>query len=85
LEHKLAGINHLVNRIVSYPIPELEKEKKEIRVSQQTINDNSYQHVNMAKMVKDKLLKDKNNYISNMGEENVDNRKKWSSFSYIGK
>jgi hypothetical protein len=84
LEHKLAGINHLVNRIVSYPIPESEKEK-EIRVSQQIINANGYQHLNIAKMVKDKMLKDENNCIINIGEENVDNRKRWSSFSYIGK
>jgi hypothetical protein len=75
LEHKLAGINHLVNRIVSYPILELEKEK-EIQVSQQIINDNGYQHIDIAKLVKDKLVKDKNNCESNVGDKNVVNVKK---------
>jgi hypothetical protein len=36
-------------------------------------------------LVKDKLVKDKNNCESNVGDENVVNVKKWSSFSYIGK
>jgi hypothetical protein len=56
LEHKLAGINYLVNRIVEYPIPELEREK-EIRVSQQIANNNGYLHIDIAKLVRDKLKK----------------------------
>jgi hypothetical protein len=39
MEHKLAGINHLVNRVISYSIPASEKEK-EINISQQIINAN---------------------------------------------
>jgi hypothetical protein len=27
IEHKLAGINHLINRIITYPIPASRKEK----------------------------------------------------------
>jgi hypothetical protein len=76
-EHKLAGINYLVNRIAFYPIPDLEKEK-EIRVSQQIINDNGYQHIDIAKLVKDRLLKSKNCCERNEGDENKGNVKKWS-------
>jgi len=54
LEHKLAGINYLVNRIAVYPIPESEKEK-ETRISQQIANNNRYPHIDIAKLVKDKL------------------------------
>jgi hypothetical protein len=84
LEHKLAGIYYLVNRIAFYPIPAQEREIK-TRISQQIINDNGYQHINIAKLVKDRLLKSNNRREENVGEDNKNNVKKWSSFSYIGK
>jgi hypothetical protein len=83
-EHKLAGINYLVNRIAFYPIPVQEKEI-ETRISQQIINDNEYQHIDIAKLVKDRLLKSNSWCEGNVGEDNKNNIKKWSSFSYIGK
>jgi hypothetical protein len=84
LEHKLAGINYLVNRIAFYPIPVWEKEK-EIRISQQIINSNGYQHIDIAKLVKDRLLKSNSRCERNLGEDKKGIVKKWSSFSYIGK
>jgi hypothetical protein len=83
MEHKLAGINYLVNRIVTYPLPDKEKEL-EINISQQIINENGYGHMNIAKLVKDRRLK--NNIDLKMDVHNkIDNNKKWASFSYVGK
>jgi hypothetical protein len=82
-EHKLAGINYLVNRIVAYPIPESEKEN-EICISQQIANNNGYLHIDVAKLVKDKLK----NHNKRENKPEVDNEavtKKWSSLTYIGK
>jgi hypothetical protein len=60
IEHKLAGINHLVNRIISYPIP---VSQKEINISQRIINANGYQHLNITKMIKGRMLKHEINII----------------------
>jgi hypothetical protein len=84
LEHKLAGINYLVNRIAFYSIPAQEKET-ETRICQQIINDNGYQHIDIAKLIKDRLSKSNIRRKENVGEHNKNNIKKWSPFSYIGK
>jgi hypothetical protein len=78
------GINHLINRIITYPIPASRKEK-EICISQQIINANGYQHLNVAKMVKDKMSKNEINSVANIRKEYMVNNKKWMSFTYIGK
>jgi hypothetical protein len=41
--------------------------------------------IDIAKLVKDRLLKSNSRCESNVGEDNKGNVKKWSSFSYIGK
>jgi hypothetical protein len=82
-EHKLAGINYLVNRIAFYPIPVWEQEK-EIRISQQIVDNNGYQHIDIAKLVKDRL-KSNSRCERNLDVDNKSITKKWSSFSYIGK
>jgi hypothetical protein len=82
-ENKLAGINYLVNRIAFYPIPAYEKET-ETRICQLIINDNGYQHIDIAKLINDRLLKTNIRREDNVGESNKININKWSSFSYIG-
>jgi hypothetical protein len=53
-QHKLAGIHYLVNRIVEYPMPEVER-KKEIRICQQIVDDNGYRHIDIAHLVREKI------------------------------
>jgi hypothetical protein len=83
LQHKLAGINYLVNRIVEYPIPESEREK-EIRVSQQIANNNGYPHIDIAKLVRDKL-KNQNKCENKPETDTIAVTKKWSLLTCIGK
>jgi hypothetical protein len=83
LQHKMAGIYHLVNRIVEYPIPEVEREK-EIRVCQQIANNNGYRHIDIAKLVRDKL-KYQNKRVNKPESDTTSVNKRWSSITYIGK
>jgi hypothetical protein len=53
-QHKMTGIHYLVNRIVEYPILEVERER-EIRVCREIANVNGYRHIDIAKLVRDKL------------------------------
>jgi hypothetical protein len=81
--HKLARINYLVNRIVEYPISELEREK-EIRISQQIANNNGYIHIDVAKLVRDKLkYHNKREHKPEIDTKAV--TKEWSSLTYVGK
>jgi hypothetical protein len=82
IEHKLAGINYLVNRIALYPIPDQEKEL-ETQISQQIANENGYQYMDVAKLVKDRKLKNNIKCENKTDEHNKNNIKKWASFSYI--
>jgi hypothetical protein len=81
--HKLAGINYLVNKIVEYPISELEREK-EIRISQQIANNNGYPHIDIAKLARDKL-KTHNKREHKPAIDTKAVTKKWSSLTYVGK
>jgi hypothetical protein len=66
-------------RIALYPIPAEEKEL-EIQISQQTINDNGYHHMDVAKLVKDRRLKNNIGRENNVDEHNKSNIRKWASF-----
>jgi hypothetical protein len=79
----MAGIHYLINRIVEYPISEVEREK-EIRTCQHIANINGYRHIDIAKLVRQKLQnynKSVNKPDSNVTKANV----RWSSITYVGK
>jgi hypothetical protein len=81
-QHKMAGIYYLVNRIVEYPIPEVEREK-EILICQHIANINGYRHIDIAKLVKQKL---KNYKSVNKPERNATKANmRWSTITYVGK
>jgi len=50
-EHKFAGHNFLVNRIVTYPIPQSEVENK-TSISQHILNASGFNHVGIADKIK---------------------------------
>jgi hypothetical protein len=84
MEHKLAGINYLVNRIATYPIPKQEKDL-EIKISQQIINENGYHHLDIAKLVKDRPLKNNSGRENKAQELHSNDNRKWTAFSYVRK
>jgi hypothetical protein len=52
-EHKLAGINFIMNRIIKYPMSQQET-KEEIARSQQLLNANGYNYINTKEEIKKK-------------------------------
>jgi hypothetical protein len=82
-QHKMAGIYYLINRIVEYPISEVEREK-EIRMCQHIANINGYRHIDIAKLVRQKL---KNHDESVNKPDNIATKAnmRWSLITYVGK
>jgi hypothetical protein len=81
-QHKMAGIHYLVNRIVEYPIPEIER-NEEIRICQQIIKNNGYRHIDIAKLVKEKI-NNLNKHENKLESGTSHAYKKWSSITYTG-
>jgi hypothetical protein len=77
-EHKLAGINFLVNRIITYPMPRSEMEK-EISTSQHILNANGFNLIDIMDRIKHQQRKSSYN-ITNSNQT----PKKWASFTYTG-
>jgi hypothetical protein len=55
-EHKFAGINFLVNRIIMYPMPYSEMEK-EASIHQHILNVNRFNQVDIIDRIKHQQLK----------------------------
>jgi hypothetical protein len=77
-EHKLAGVNYLVNRITSYLMAAIRKER-EIRICQHILNSNGFHHINIADKMKEKAKKGPITYSTQKSQT-----QKWASFTYSG-
>jgi hypothetical protein len=78
IEHKIAGINYLINRITTYPIT-----KQNIDIEEQTINlllkINGYHYLNAKNLMRHKQLhaNENNNKVKNINK----NHNKWAVFT----
>jgi hypothetical protein len=50
-EHKLAGVNYLVNRITTYLMAAIRKER-EVRICQHILNSNGFHHISIFLYIK---------------------------------
>jgi hypothetical protein len=53
-EHKLALVNYLENRTITYPMTEINR-RKEINICQHILNTNGFKHVNLVDRIKKKI------------------------------
>jgi hypothetical protein len=75
-EHKIAGINYLINRIITFPISEhnINKEKQTVDY---LLKANGYHHLNARELIRRKK--------QHTGKDSNQKQKKWASFTYVGK
>jgi hypothetical protein len=74
-EHKIWGINYLINRVITYPISE-PKTNKEKQTIDHLLQVNRCQHHNARELIK---------HGKQHTREDNQNQKKWANFSFIGK
>jgi hypothetical protein len=77
MEHKLAYINYLVNRINIYPVTTIRKET-ETRTCQEILNSNGFHYINITDKIQKKNAKKP--LETNKDQEN----KSQKSFTYSG-
>jgi hypothetical protein len=76
-EHKMSGINFLINRITTYPVADTNL-NKEIQIIDHLLMSNDYQQFKAKELVhnrKQRMQKQTNNQT----------KEKWANFTYIGK
>jgi hypothetical protein len=80
-EHKLAGINLIMNRIIKYLMSQQET-NKEIAIGQQLLNANGYNYIN----IKEEINKKKCNNSKSIQYEKKEITKKYkrATFTYVG-
>jgi hypothetical protein len=75
-EHKILGINYLINRVITTnPIsePNINKEKQTIDY---LLKVNGYHHLNARELIQ---------YRKQQRKDNNQNQKKWANFTYVAK
>jgi hypothetical protein len=81
IEHKMAGINYLVNRLNTSPISAYSKEK-ESHMIDYILKANNYHQIKIKDLV------EYHSYQQSYPEHNTtrnDSPKKWATFTYAGK
>jgi hypothetical protein len=77
IEHQISGINYLINRIVTYPIPQYNI-NKEIHVIDHLLKVNGYHHLNAKELIRRKKQ-------DQHTEKDKNHNQKWANFTYVGK
>jgi hypothetical protein len=75
-EHKISGINYLINRIATYPISECNI-NKEKQITDYLLKANGYHHLNVNELRRHRQLRSR--------EDNSQNQKKWANVTETGK
>jgi hypothetical protein len=81
-EHKLAGINFIMNRIMKYPMSQ-QKTNEEIAIGQQLLNANGYNYIDIKEEINKKKCNNSKSIQYEKKELTI--KEKRSTFTYVGK